>query len=167
MEFEQRLRDRDKWSIDDGCSVARLLDLLSTRTAFLIMRECFYGTTRFDDFVERIGASAPTVSRSLRQLESAGVVARVPYREPGKRLRDEYRLTDAGEDLLPVFLAMMQWGDKHLQNGRPPLRFVDTTTGRPVGVRVTTEAQAPGTCSGDIEIRLNRAVRTDPPVAGS
>jgi len=44
MEFERRLRDRHKWSIGDTCSVSRVLDLLSTKTVFLVVRECFYGT---------------------------------------------------------------------------------------------------------------------------
>jgi len=158
MTFEERLRDRDAWSIGDGCSAGRVLDRLSTKTVFLVVRECFYGTTRFEDFVARIGTSAPAVARALRQLESARIVARVPYREPGRRARDEYRLTEAGEDLLPVFLSLMQWGDKHLQDGRPPLSFVEARTGRAMEVRVTADP-APETMSDDIEIRLNPAWR--------
>ncbi|MER7948731.1 helix-turn-helix domain-containing protein [Streptomyces sp. NPDC096079] len=154
MRFEKRLSDRDTWSIGDGCSAGRVLDLLSTRTVFLVVRECFYGTTRFEDFVTRIGASAPSVSRALKQLESAGVVARTPYREPGQRARDEYRLTPAGEDLLPVFLSLVRWGDAHLQDGRPPLAFVEAGTGRPLNVRVTADP-APDPPSDDIEIRLH------------
>lgn len=156
MKFEERLRDRDTWSIGDGCSAERVLDLLSTKTVFLVVRECFYGTSRFEDFVARIGTSAPAVSRALKQLESAQVVVRVPYQEPGRRARDEYRLTEAGEDLLPVFLSLMQWGDKYLQDGRPPLSFVESDTGRAVRARVTADP-APETTSDDIEIRLNPA----------
>jgi DNA-binding HxlR family transcriptional regulator len=158
MEFEERLRDRDAWSIGDGCSAERTLDLLTTRTAFLVVRECFYGTTRFEDFVTRIGTSAPAVSRALKQLESARIIARSPYQEPGKRAHDEYRLTKAGEDLLPVLLSLMQWGDKHLQEGRAPLSFVETGTGRAMKVRVTADP-APEATSDDIEIRLNPAWR--------
>jgi len=158
MEFEERLRDRDAWSIGDGCSAERVLDLLSTKTVFLVIRECFYGTTRFEDFVARIGTSAPAVSRALKQLESARIIARTPYQEPGRRAHDEYRLTEAGEDLLPVFLSLMQWGDKYLQEGRPPLSFVETDTGRAMRVRVTADP-APETTSGNIEIRLNPARR--------
>lgn len=158
MIFEDRLRDRDAWPIGDRCSAARVLGLLSTKTAFLTVRECFYGTTRFDDFVARTGASAPAVSRALRQLESGRIITRVPYREPGTRARGEYRLTEAGEDLLPLFLALMQWGDRYLQGGRPPLSFVEARTGRAVRVGVTA-GPAPETASGDIEIRLNSASR--------
>jgi DNA-binding HxlR family transcriptional regulator len=155
MEFERRLRERDKWSVGDACSVSRVLDLLSTKTVFLVIRECFYGTTRFEDFIERIGASAPAVSRALKQLESAQVVTRVPYQQPGKRVHDEYRLTEAGEDLLPVFLSLMQWGDKYLQSGQGPLSFVDADTGQMLGVRVTADIDQPAPRSDDIEIRFN------------
>lgn len=157
MEFEKRLADRDRWSIGDGCSVAKVMDLLSTKTAFLVIRECFYGTTRFEDFVARIGTSAPAVSRALKQLESADIIARVPYREPGRRARDEYRLTAAGEDLLPVFLSLVQWGDAHLQDGKGPLAFVDADSGRRVQVCVTTDAGEGRPRSDDIEIRYTGA----------
>ncbi|MFH8411076.1 winged helix-turn-helix transcriptional regulator [Streptomyces sp. NPDC018019] len=158
MNFEERLHDRDAWSVGDGCSAGRVLDLLSTKTVFLVVRECFYGTTRFEDFVERIGASAPAVSRALKQLKAAQIVAPVRYREPGRRARDEYRLTEAGEDLLPVFLSLMQWGDKYLQDDCPPLTFVEADTGRPVRVGVSADP-APEAASDDIEIRLNPAWR--------
>ncbi|BBY33721.1 transcriptional regulator [Mycolicibacter minnesotensis] len=160
MEFEPRLRDRTRWSTGDACSVARLLDVLSTKTAFLVVRECFYGTSRFEDFMARIGASAPAVSRALKQLEAAGIVTRVPYQEAGQRARDEYRLTPAGEDLLPVLLALTQWGDKYLQDGKPPLSFVDAATQRRLGVRVTDELDAPEPDPDNIEIHWNAPRRS-------
>ncbi|WP_342751330.1 winged helix-turn-helix transcriptional regulator [Mycolicibacterium hodleri] len=43
---------------------------------------------------------------------SAGVVRREPYRETGQREHHEYRLTDKGRDLVPVVVALMQWGDR-------------------------------------------------------
>lgn len=160
MEFESRLRDRTRWATGDSCSVARLLDVLSTKTAFLVVRECFYGTSRFEDFTARLGASAPAVSRALKQLEAAGIVSRVPYRESGQRARDEYRLTPAGEDLLPVFLSLMQWGDKYLQDGKPPLSLVDAVSQRRVGVRVTDDLDGPVTDADDIEVRWNAPRRS-------
>jgi len=139
--------------------MSKALDLLSTKTTFQVVRELFFGTTRFEDFMARVGSSAPAVSRSLKQLESARIVTRVPYQEPGSRARDEYRLTEAGEDLLPVFLSLVQWGDKHLQKGQAPLSFVDSDTGQPVAARVTVDADAPQKRSADIEIRRTGATR--------
>lgn len=155
MTFEQRLQDRASWTIGERCSAAKVLDLLSTKTVFLAVRECLFGTTRFEDFVERLGVSAPAVSRALKQLEAAGVVQRVPYREPGSRVREEYHLTPAGEELLPIFLSLMQWGDAHLQNGKPPLTFFDRQ-GRPVQVKVTADTDSAAVRSADLEVRYNR-----------
>ena len=153
MEFEPDLRDRSQWDIGDACSMTRTLEVLTTKIAFQTVRELFFGTVRFDDFVMRTESSAPAVSRALKQLEAAGIVARVPYREPGQRARDEYHLTEAGEDLLPVFMSLVQWGDTYLQDGPAPLSFVDAATGRAVGVCVTTDIDAPGKRSADIQIQ--------------
>jgi DNA-binding HxlR family transcriptional regulator len=155
MEFEQRLHDRQTWSIGDGCSMSKVLDLLSSKTTFQVLRELFFGTTRFDDFVDRIGSSAPAVSRALKQLESAHIVARARYQQPGRRARDEYRLTDAGEDLLPVFMSLVQWGDAHLQNGQAPLSFVEAASGQAVQVLVTADINSPAMRSADIQIQQN------------
>lgn len=160
MKFEDRLRDRSQWSIGGECSMAKVLDLLSTKTAFIVVRECFYGTTRFEEFMERTGASAPALSRALKALEAAQILTRVPYQEPGQRLRDEYRLTPAGEDLLPVFLALMQWGDKYLQGDRgAPLTVVEDSTGTPVSVEVRG-SEGPVTDLRKLRIRTDRTRRS-------
>jgi DNA-binding HxlR family transcriptional regulator len=153
MEFEPAMSDRSQWHIGDMCSMTRTLEVLTTKTAFQTVRELFFGTVRFDDFVTRTESSAPAVSRALKQLEAAGIVTRVPYQEPGQRARDEYRLTEAGEDLLPVFLSLVQWGDKHLPNGHAPLAFLDAQTRRPVSVHVAAGREASPTRSSEIAIR--------------
>ncbi|WAC91353.1 winged helix-turn-helix transcriptional regulator [Mycobacterium sp. Aquia_213] len=153
MEFEKRLADRQLWSVGESCSMSKVLELLSTKTAFQVLRELFFGTTRFEDFVERVGTSAPAASRALKQLEAAQIVTRVPYQEPGSRARDEYRLTEAGEDLLPVFMSLVQWGDTYLQDGPAPLSFIDSDTGQTLAVRVTAETEGPKKRSADIQIR--------------
>jgi DNA-binding HxlR family transcriptional regulator len=152
MTVEDQLADRTRW-LPEFCSIAKTLDLLSTKTTFLVLRECFYGTTRFEDFINRVPTSAPAASRALKQLESAQIVTRVPYREPGSRPRDEYRLTPAGEDLLPVVMSLSLWGNEYLHNGSPPLSFVDARTGEPVRVCVTTDSNVSEVESSDIEIR--------------
>src|SRR3954470_21821178 len=89
------LDPRGDWEAT-SCSIAKALDVVSTRTAFLLMREAFYGTTRFDDFVARAGASEPVTAARLRELVDAGLLAKEPYREEGQRTRMAYRLTEKG-----------------------------------------------------------------------
>ncbi|MGH2884257.1 MAG: winged helix-turn-helix transcriptional regulator, partial [Solirubrobacteraceae bacterium] len=82
--------------------MAKALQVLSTRSALLIMREAFYGTTRFDDFAERVGISQPVAAARLRELVDEGLLEREDYREPGQRTRQRYRLTEKGADLFPA-----------------------------------------------------------------
>jgi DNA-binding HxlR family transcriptional regulator len=104
------------------CSMAKALDIVSSKSALLILREAFYGTSRFDDFAERAGISEPVAAARLRELVEAGLLAREPYQEPGQRTRMAYRLTGKGAELLPVLVALMQWGDRWLQpDGAPVL----------------------------------------------
>jgi len=104
------LDPREGWTAE-RCTIAKAIQVLSTRSALLIMREAFYGTTRFDDFAERVGLSEPATAARLRELVDDGLLEREDYREPGQRTRQQYRLTEMGADLFPVLAALMQWGE--------------------------------------------------------
>lgn len=119
MSLTGRLADRDNW-LADRCSIDLSLGVVGTRSGMLIMREAHYGTTRFDDFVSRVGITEKVAAGRLRELVNAGLLERRPYRAPGARTRHEYVLTPAGADLAPVLLALMQWGDRHLTGERGP-----------------------------------------------
>jgi DNA-binding HxlR family transcriptional regulator len=101
--------------------MAKALEVVSSRSAMLILREAFYGTTKFDDFAERVGISEPVTAARLRELVEDGLLEREPYRQPGQRTRMAYRLTDKGAELLPVLVALMQWGDRWLAPAGPPV----------------------------------------------
>src|SRR5436305_15292055 len=105
------LEPREGWTAD-GCTIAKTLEVLSTRSAFLILREAFYGTTRFDDFAQRVGISEPATAARLRELVESGLLEREDYREHGQRTRQRYRLTEKGADLFPALVALMRWGDR-------------------------------------------------------
>lgn len=111
-----QLDPRSGWEATH-CSIAKSLDIVSTRTAILILREAFYGTTRFDDFVTRVGVTEAVAAARLRELVNEGLLEREPYREPGQRTRYQYRLTEKGSDFFPAVVALMQWGDQWLNNG--------------------------------------------------
>ena len=120
--LQGRLADRAAWSAVGECPVEKTMALLGTKSAMLIMREAYYGTTRFDDFWRRVGVTKAAASARLSELVEAGLLERRPYQEPGQRSRDEYVLTDAGTDFMPVVWAMFEWGRRHLPN-RSPLRL--------------------------------------------
>ncbi|WP_395939859.1 winged helix-turn-helix transcriptional regulator [Arthrobacter sp. CAN_C5] len=89
------------------------MQVVGSRPSMLIMREAFYGTRRFDDFVHHLAVAPATASTHLRSLEAAGLLRRTEYREAKARPRSEYRLTQSGRDLLPAILALFVWGAKH------------------------------------------------------
>jgi DNA-binding HxlR family transcriptional regulator len=146
------LEPREAWQAT-RCSVARTLDVVRTRSAFLILREAFYGARRFDEFAARTGLSEPVTATRLRELTDEGLLERVPYREPGSRTRSGYRLTEAGADLLPVVVALMQWGDRWRQDRGAPVEIRHSDCGGRVRAALLCEhghELDPG--AGDLEL---------------
>jgi len=133
------LEPRDSWTAD-RCTIARALDVVSTRSAFLILREAFYGTSRFDDFAERAQISEPVAAARLRELVDEGLLEREDYREPGQRTRQRYKLTDKGTDLFPALAALMQWGNRWLDERGGPVELRHSGDGEPVTVELRCAA---------------------------
>ena len=67
------LADRDSWSAVGHCPVEQTMAVVGTKSAMLIMREAFYGTTRFDDFARRVGITTAATSARLTELVAAGL----------------------------------------------------------------------------------------------
>lgn len=99
------------------CPVVAALDVVSTRAAFLVLREAFYGASKFDEFVARTGLSEAIASARLRELVQQEVLRLVPYREEGQRTRQRYVLTEKGADLAPVLFSLAQWSMRWLGDG--------------------------------------------------
>ncbi|MGI8625288.1 MAG: winged helix-turn-helix transcriptional regulator [Geodermatophilaceae bacterium] len=112
------------WSIDN-CTVGRAMEILGERWTFVVLREVFSGVRRFEDMRERTGIPRQVLTNRLASLIEHGILRQKPYREPGARLRHEYRLTEKGFDLYPVLVAVRDWGDRYLADpSGPPLRTV-------------------------------------------
>ena len=108
----------------------------------LIVREAFYGTTRFDDFVTYTRLTTAVVSSRLKNLLEARVLELQPYRDAGQRTRNEYVLTERGNALLPLVLALMQWGSDYVLDGAP-VRADDAATGHRLAVGPRDEEGSP------------------------
>ena len=111
------------WSTE-GCTIERAAEVVGDRWSLLILREVMSGIRRFDQMTERTAMPRQVLTARLERLVAQGILRREPYREPGQRQRHEYRLTDKGIDLYPVFVAMQQWGDRYLGDASgPPTEF--------------------------------------------
>ncbi|HEY2770461.1 MAG TPA: helix-turn-helix domain-containing protein [Solirubrobacteraceae bacterium] len=151
------LEPRGGW-VADRCPIAETLEVVSTRSAFILLREAFYGTTRFDDFATRARLSEPVTSARLRELVDHGLLKRAEYREPGQRTRQAYELTEKGADLFPVLAAMMEWGSRWLDERGGPVKLRHRGCGADVGVHLTCDA-GHEVASGDVELARNRPPR--------
>ncbi|MBI3453817.1 MAG: helix-turn-helix transcriptional regulator [Rhodospirillales bacterium] len=119
-----------------NCTVARSLDVIGEWWTMLIIREAFLGTRRFADFQANLGIARNVLTVRLRRLVERGILEKRRYQD--RPPRAEYRLTAKGRDLLPVLVALMEWGDRweSLPAG-PSVVLRDRATGAPVQPALT------------------------------
>jgi DNA-binding HxlR family transcriptional regulator len=110
------------------CSLARGLELIGDWWSPLIIRDLFLGVVRFDELVEDLGISRNLLTSRLASLVTNGVVEREAYQH--RPTRYEYRLTEAGRDLMPAILALTAWGDRWARPKKgSPILFVHRVCG--------------------------------------
>jgi DNA-binding HxlR family transcriptional regulator len=114
-----------------NCSVARALDEVGEWWSLLIVRECTQGTERFDEFQSQLGIARNILTARLERLTILGILERFPLEDRANT--DGYRLTQKGEELYPVLVALMQWGDRWLSpKGKPLTTLTVDGTGAPI-----------------------------------
>lgn len=97
-------------TFDLNCSIARSLEIVGEWWTFLVLRDAFFGVTRFDRFQRRLGISRNILAARLETLVAAGILEERPY--DVARGRSDYLLTEKGRALWPVLVALRQWGDE-------------------------------------------------------
>ncbi len=124
-----------------NCSLARTLGLVGDDWSLMIIRDAFLGLTRFGEFHQSLGIAKNILTDRLERLVRGGILLR-----DGSDARPVYRLTERGRDLLPALVALMQWGDKWLSNGAPPMLLSgpDGEALLPVELRTRTGAVPSG-----------------------
>lgn len=134
------------------CSVARALEVVGERWTILILRDAFLGVSRFDDFQRSLGVARNVLQTRLRRLVDEGLMERHRYQE--RPVRHEYRLTARGEDLWPVLLALMQWGERHRDGATAP-RALHRGCGGELTQRCTCSQCAAEIGVDDVELRYD------------
>jgi len=111
------------------CPVDRGLMRVGDRWSMLVLRDVERGFTRYEQLRTSLGIAPNILSRRLAALTDAGLLEKRRYSQ--RPPRDEYLLTDAGRDFLPILIAIGAWGKKH--NGAGALtRQIDVESGKPV-----------------------------------
>src|ERR1700709_1775143 len=106
----------DKNYVNGACPIARGLHRVGDTWSMLIMRNAGAGQTRFDQFQKSLGIAPNILTRRLAALTAKGLPERRRYSE--RPPRDEYLLTPAGADFLPVLYALGAWGRAHFSDGQ-------------------------------------------------
>ncbi|CAG9182311.1 MULTISPECIES: winged helix-turn-helix transcriptional regulator [Cupriavidus] len=143
---------------DMQCPIARSLERVGEWWSILILREAFYGTTRFDAFQKNLDIAPNMLTRRLNGLVDEGLLERRQYSERPPRY--EYVLTECGRDFEPVMLSMLAWGNKHFAPEGVSVQLVDKATGAPIEpvlvdaasgapVDLARYALAPGPAAGE------------------
>jgi DNA-binding HxlR family transcriptional regulator len=153
------------WSVDN-CTIGAAMAILGEKWTVVVLREVFNGIRRFDDMRERTGIPRQVLTNRLGMLVDNGVLHRVPYREPGSRARDEYRITEKGFDLYPLLVAVREWGDRYLAGPEgPPLDTIHRDCGAPVHAMLVCESGHDGIAPRDVVPVPGRGARRREPVA--
>ncbi|MFJ9896604.1 winged helix-turn-helix transcriptional regulator [Streptomyces sp. NPDC091280] len=95
---------------DENCGIAQAAVVLGDWWNVLVLREIARGQVRFDALAAGIGLSRNVLTERLGRLVASGVLHRRLYQR--RPVRYEYVLTDAGLALLPLLVAMQDWGDR-------------------------------------------------------
>jgi DNA-binding HxlR family transcriptional regulator len=96
----------------EPCPVETTLGLLNSKWKILILRELLSGTKRFEEMHRGIdGISQKMLTESLRSMESDGLVSRKVYPEVPPKV--EYSLSELGDTLKPIIVAMQDWGNAY------------------------------------------------------
>lgn len=112
-----------------ACPIAHSLSIFGDAWCLLILRDSHMGLTRFDEFRTNLGIAPSMLTKRLATLVEEGLFEKRSYSEHPPR--EEYLLTPAGKDMLPILLVLGAWGRTHKPCNNPsqtPI-FVDSATG--------------------------------------
>ncbi|WCT73879.1 helix-turn-helix domain-containing protein [Sphingomonas naphthae] len=148
------------------CGLTDAVEAIGERWSFLILRGAFNGLVHFEEFQQTLGIARNILANRLARLVEKGILDRSPSAEDRRRVN--YRLTDKGEALLPVLVALRQWGHTwgeapgcgpvliDLRDGKPlrdmrveahdgrPVRIGDLSWFEPGPEAAVVDADAPG-----------------------
>ena len=108
---------------EQACSMARSLEIVGERWSLLILRDAFFGVTRFSDFARHLGIPRAILTERLAFLVDEDILRR------GAGARPRYTMTSKGEALWPVVRALVSWGDDYYAPDGPRRIFEHTGCG--------------------------------------
>ena len=111
------------------CALPKALEAVGERWSFLILRGAFNGLQHFEQFQAGLGIARNILSNRLARLVEGGILER--RSDASDRRKVIYSLSPKGEALLPVLIALRQWGEDW-GHGSPNIVLADQRDGRRV-----------------------------------
>jgi DNA-binding HxlR family transcriptional regulator len=112
------------------CALPRALEAVGERWSFLILRGAFNGLQHFEEFQSTLGIARNILSNRLARLVDNDILHREP--DPADRRKIAYKLTEKGRGLLPVLIALRQWGERWVSGTPSNPVLVDRNSRLPV-----------------------------------
>jgi DNA-binding HxlR family transcriptional regulator len=112
-----------------ACPIPAAVELIGEKWAFLIVRGAVNELHHFEEFQAGLGIARNILSDRLGKLVAGGILER--QSDPSDRRKVIYSLTPKGEALMPVVLALRQWGEEWC-HGSPGVVLADRRDRRPV-----------------------------------
>jgi DNA-binding HxlR family transcriptional regulator len=134
------------------CPLPSAVELIGEKWAFLILRGAFNGLRHFEEFQAGLGIARNILSDRLAKLVAGDILKRSA--DPCDKRKVIYSLSDKGEALLPVILALRQWGEDW-GHGHQEIILADRRDSRPVR-RICVQAE------DGRELRLEDLMWIDP-----
>ena len=119
----------------------------------MILRNAFFGMTRFDDFLQSLNISSKVLSARLAEMVDDGILARKTS-ETDKRAK-LYTLTEKGKDLLTFTVSLAQWSERWDQ--KESIEFITTSSGKPVERVTLRSASGEKVRHDDVVVAQGRA----------
>lgn len=146
----------------EDCPIARALEVVGERWTLLIVRDAFYGVSRFSDFRDHLNIPRAVLSERLNLLTEQGILTR----EHAASGRDEYTLTAKGQRLWPAIWSLITWGNDFYGNPQPCRLFSHTGCGGQLGSDARCEACGAVPPPGELTVSPGphalAAAKTDP-----
>lgn len=98
----------------NNCPVLKTVGEIGDSWTLMILRECFLGFRRFEDYRNNLRISKSVLTVKIKKLVASGILTKTAYKESNQRTRYEYRMTEKGKDLYLVLISMIEWGNKYL-----------------------------------------------------
>jgi DNA-binding HxlR family transcriptional regulator len=116
---------------NDGCPIARSLDVIGDWWSLLIIRDALVGRRRFGEFQKSLGLAKNILAQRLRKLVDEGILATAPASDGSAY--QEYVLTRKGRAIHPILIALRQWTEESDEAPETIATIlVDREKGRPV-----------------------------------